>query len=251
MSRNWINYLFAGRRHISKYHGDNDTVYYKVDNDAKAAIGNYYKGRMYFYRDDYDNDIQSLKDSMIDAARKYGSRLFILDNLTTINLGGDEESKYTKQTELVNWLIQFSLKYNVATVLICHPRKMQEYTDNVGMYDIGGSSNLINLAHRALSLKRVTKKEKEGTPKRNGKGWEKPPIKYDVIVSVIKDRMRGKSGFEWGLYYDIPSRRFFSTPEEFDRQYAWDKTRYTDTLEYPIKAEEDEVLGVPIMEGGG
>ena len=251
MSRNWINYLFAGRRHISKYHGDNDTVYYKVDSDAKAAIGNYYKGRMYFYRDDYDNDVQSLKDSMVDAARKYGSRLFILDNLTTINLGGDEESKYTKQTELVNWLIQFSLKYNVATVLICHPRKMQEYTDSVGMYDIGGSSNLINLAHRALSLKRVTKKEKEGTPKRNGKGWEKPPIKYDVIVSVIKDRMRGKSGFEWGLYYDIPSRRFFSTPEEFDRQYAWDKTRYTDTLEYPIKAEEDEVLGAPIMEGGG
>ena len=206
---------------------------------------------MYFYRDDYDNDVQSLKDSMVDAARKYGSRLFILDNLTTINLGGDEESKYTKQTELVNWLIQFSLKYNVATVLICHPRKMQEYTDSVGMYDIGGSSNLINLAHRALSLKRVTKKEKEGTPKRNGKGWEKPPIKYDVIVSVIKDRMRGKSGFEWGLYYDIPSRRFFSTPEEFDRQYAWDKTRYTDVLEYPIKAEEDEVLGAPIMEGSG
>ena len=57
-------------------------------------------------------------------------------------------------------------------------------------------------------------------------------------------------GLSGGLYYDIPSRRFFSTPEEFDRQYAWDKTRYTDTLEYPIKAEEDEVLGAPIIEGG-
>ena len=250
MSRNWINYLFAGRRHISQYHGENDTVYYKVNADAKKAIGDYYRGRMFFYRDDYDNNVQSIKESMIDAARKYGSKLFILDNLTTINLGGDEDSKYTKQTELVNWLIQFGLQYNVATILICHPRKMQEHTENVGMYDIGGSSNLVNLAHRAIGLKRVTKKERDGTPKKNGKGWEKFPIKADVVVSVIKDRMRGKSGFEWNLWYDVPSRRFFSTPSEFDKQYAWDKRKYTDTLEYPIKDEDIEVLGEIINNAG-
>ena len=147
-----------------------------------------------------------------------------------------------KQTEFVQWLIQFSMKYNVATVLVCHPRKLQPGVTNVGMYDISGTSNIINLAHRAFGLKRVTKAEKEGVRKLDNSGWKVKPVKYDVRFEIIKDRLRGKSNLEVGLYYDVPSRRFFTTSEEYEHQYLWDKNVYKDHLPYPI-TNDSEVFG--------
>ena len=117
------------------------------------------------YRDQYSNQVEDIQNSMVDAVRKYGSKLFIIDNLMTVDLGANEQNTNAKQTEFVNWLIQFSMKYNVATVLVAHPRKLQPGASNVGMYDISGTSNIINLAHRAFGLKRVTAKEQEGVRK--------------------------------------------------------------------------------------
>lgn len=77
------------------------------------------------YRDQFSNKLQDLQTSMEDSARKYGSKLFIIDNLMTVDLDATSESMNEKQTEFVQWLIQFAMKYNVATVLVCHPRKLQ------------------------------------------------------------------------------------------------------------------------------
>lgn len=249
MSKNWINFIFAGRRNLRQYIGENDSVYYKVEPKAKQEISSYYKKRMFFYRDDQPNDVESIKTSMVDAARKYGAKFFILDNLTTINLGGDYNGQNTKQTEFISWLIQFSMQYSVATVLVCHPRKSIIGNDSVDLNDVSGSSNITNLAHRAIGLKRVTKKERQGVPKKNGRGWEQEPIKYDVVLNVFKDRMRGRAGFEYGLYYDPASRRFYSSPEEYEHNYNWDKNVYKEHLKYPIIDETNEVFGCIQEEG--
>lgn len=244
MSKNWLLYLMAGNRHLNKYKNKNGSVYWSVRPDARKAINKYYKERLVIYRDDYPNDIESLKTSMIDSARKYGCKLFIIDNMTTVDLQANDSNKYEKQTEFVNWLIQFSMKYNVCTILVNHPRKLQEGdSSNVGIYDLSGSANIANLAHRAIGLKRVSPKEKNGELSWDGKGWKKRPCKYDVVVHVIKDRMRGRANLDCGLFYDEKSRRFFSNPEEYDKKYAWDKNTYTDILDYPIIDEEEEVIG--------
>lgn len=244
MTKNWFNYIFAGRRNIKEYKTNNGTEYFKVSPEAKRKINEFYRGRWFVYRDDHNNKLELLIDSMTDVARKYGVKLFLLDNLMTIDIGGTESDELRKQTEAINKLIQFATTYNVAVILVAHPRKLEKGATEVGMYDISGTSNIANLAHRTIGLKRVSQKEKKGEPKRNGKGWETPPCKYDMMFSIIKDRLRGRSNFHYGLYYDIPTRRFFSTPEEFGHNYKWDNTQYTDQLEYPIKDDEDEVYGV-------
>ena len=193
------------------------------------------------YRDEYPNTVEDIKTSMKDSVRKYGSKLCIIDNLMTVDLGADSNNINEKQTEFVNWLIQFAMKYNVSVVLVCHPRKLQTGVTNVGMYDISGSSNIINLAHRAFGLRRVTPKEKEGVPKQDGSGWKVKPIQYDVIFEVIKDRMRGMANLELGLHYDVPSRRFYTNPEEYDFKFGWDNRRYTSKLPYPM--DDSEVFG--------
>ena len=244
MTKNWFNYIFSGRRNIRQYNDANGAVYYKVTSEAKKEINDYYRGRWFVCRDDYSAKIDDLIQSMEDVVRKYGVKLLILDNLMTIDMDVTENNELRKQTEVINKIIAFATKYNVAVILVAHPRKLSN-TSEVGMYDISGTSNIINLAHRTIGLRRVTSKEKEGEQNRNGKGWRVEPDPYDVAFSVIKDRIRGRAGFRYGLYYDIPSRRFYSTEEEFGYNYAWDKKEYTDALVYPdhSKKEEEEVFG--------
>lgn len=243
MTKNWINYLFAGPRNVNQYSSENGTIYYRVTQSAKQAINEKYRGLCHLYRDDFDNDVEALQTSMTDAARKYGCKLFIIDNLMTVNLHAGDENKYEKQTDFVNWLIHFSAKFNVCTILVCHPRKLQFGQEDLEMYDVAGSSNLVNLAHRGFGLKRIRQKEKEGRRNRKGDGWETPPYPYDVKLTVLKDRMRGRANFELGLYYDEKSRRFFSNPEEYDRRYSWDTKQYDQPIPYPVVDQTDEVYG--------
>lgn len=243
MTKNWVNYLLAGPRNVNEYTNEKGAPYYKVKTEAKKSINNAYRGQFYLYRDDYSNAVEDIQASMTDSARKYGSKLFLVDNLMTVDLHATDSDKYDKQTEFVNWLIQFSAKYDVCTILVVHPHKLQFGQTDMEMYDIGGSANIVNLAHRGFGLKRIKDKEKEGTRNKNGDGWAVPPYPYDVKITTLKDRFTGHTGYELGMYYDRKSRRFFTNPDEYGRQYHWDTNTYTDVLPYPISDNEEEVLG--------
>jgi len=161
----------------------------------------------------------------------------------TIDMGATEDNEFLKQTEVIKRLIGFAVKFNVSVVLVAHPRKMPVGTE-VSMYDISGTANIANLAHRTIGLARVTKEQKNGIPNKNGKGWQKKPNPYDVTFSVIKDRMLGKMGYQCGLYYDNPSRRFYTNRKEFEYNYSWDRKQYTTSLPYPHENDEaSEVFG--------
>ena len=54
------------------------------------------------------------------------------------------EEELRSQTQTIKKLIEFAKKYQVAVILVCHPRKMDAST-NVGIYDIAGTSNIVNL----------------------------------------------------------------------------------------------------------
>ena len=240
MAKNWFNYIFAGRRHLVQFDTCNGDAGYKVSREAKDGINNRYRGKWYIHRDDYEKDLDHLIISMTDVVRKYGVKLLVLDNMMTID-AGDGENELREQTQTIKKLIDFATKYYVSVILVCHPRKLNAGA-SVGLYDFIGSSNIINLAHRALSLSRVMQEEKDGTAP-GMSGARKAMAKYDVVLHINKDRFLGRSDINVGLYYDRPSRRFFTSPEEYDRQYSWDTNGYAEPLPYPIADEEKEVYG--------
>lgn len=223
MSKNWMLHMLAGRRWHDEMQDKSGGVYYKVPKDIQDEISAHYDGSLYFYKDDYPNDAKSILTSMVDSARRYGCKFFLLDNLMTISLGGSDENKNERQTEFVNELIAFATKYQVVVVLVCHPNKQSDVMQNVGMYQISGTSNIINLSHRALGLRRVTKREKEGYVEGRK---EYPPVDHDVVVSIIKDRFGGRVQTEYKMYYDEVDRRFYSNDEEYGRDYGWDSRSY-------------------------
>lgn len=246
MSRNWFLSILASPYNAVQCENSSSDNYYIVPQDVKKEISDYYRGRITLYRDDYDNDFETIIDSMINCRRKYGCKLFIIDNLMTVDLKGDDNNKNERQTMFCNRLIQFAIKYDCCVVLVAHPRKMLDPNANVGLYDVAGSSNLQNLAHRTIALRRVSDEEKQGIPSRNGNGWQKPPNPYNAMISVVKDRMRGKAGLQVGIYYDIKSRRFYTNKEEYYHQYGWQKHSnicLNPNVKYPPSEEEEKAFG--------
>lgn len=245
VEKSWFNYIFAGPRNITDAISRRGNPYKKISTTTLAEINKTYKGRWHIYRDDYDNTLDKLIASMTDIVRKYGARCLILDNFMCIDTETSEE-ELRSQTDTIKKLIEFAKKYQVAVILVCHPRKMDAGT-NVGIYDIAGTSNIVNLAHRTIGLRRVTDAERENAAKYSEK--RRQLLKYDVIVTIVKDRMFGRQNIDVGLYYDPASRRFFSDMDEYDRRFSWDKKEYKEPLPLPPqllaeeRASEDEAFG--------
>ncbi len=224
MSANWFNTIIAGRRNMEERETKDGRKYYVVPFTIQKKMQSFYNKKLLIYKDDEPNDVDSVLRSAEECVRKYGAKLIVLDNLMMLDLHCAESDKNTAQTNLVNALIKFASKYNVAVVLIAHPRKTQDTNSDIEMYDISGSSNIINLAMRSIGLRRVSKKEKEDPKSKWGR--------YDVVLTVMKDRLLGKADFQMGLWYDLVSRRFYTDYKEYDAKFAWDDRVYTDKLSY-------------------
>lgn len=230
-SKNWINYILAGQRNVREYNF-NGTPYWKVTQEAQRQINTYYRGKLFIYKDGYDHKASSILKAMEDTTRKYGCKLHIIDNLTAVNLENTDQNKYQKQEEFITQLIDFAKKFNVAVVIVVHPHKI-DIPRRLTKMDIQGISAIIDLAHRILSLYRVTSADKKGIPKKNGDGWYQEPLTFDVVCDILKDRMLGYEGSSTGLYYDKPSRRFFTDESSLDRRYKWDVAEARGPLPFP------------------
>lgn len=237
MTRDWFEPILAGPRHMKAYQSRKGDTYYRVDNAVLSKINSRYKGMCYLYRDDHEGSLTLLMKSMEEVVRRYGAKFIIMDNMSVIDTSNPDE-ELLEQKEIVKRLLTFARKYNVAILLVAHPRKMQTGA-KVSLYDVAGSSVIVNLAHRSLALKRVTDDERS----RNAQfSSVKPELRqYDVVFTINKDRMRGRSNIDIGLYYDKASRRFYTSKEELDRQYSWDTGTYTQELPYE-KPDDSEVF---------
>ena len=83
----------------------------------------------------------SLIDSIINVfsvcAKRYGCKLFLVDNLMTISCGLEEEIKM--QAKITAALKAFAVKYKAHVMLVAHPRKIQQgmkFTND----DVSGNS---------------------------------------------------------------------------------------------------------------
>lgn len=223
--KSWVDFVHAGQRGLQAYQSPvNSNIYYTIRPDVFRKINATYKGKLFFYRDGFDHKVSHLLQTAESVVRINGVKTLIFDNMTSVDLENNDNDKYIRQEEFIRNVIEFSKRWQVCCVVVLHPRKMQA-VQRMGLYDLQGVTAAVNLAHRVLSLYRVTKREKEGEMGRGGE-WYRKPIPYDVMIDVLKDRFGSAAGKEIGLYYDVPSKRFFDSVQSLDHRYDWDDADY-------------------------
>ncbi len=234
--KKWIELQLAGRRHIQV---ENRHIR-KIKPEIRKQIRDWYRGRIYVYDNDKDFTATSILNKMEELARKKGVKIFVLDNLMMIDLECNNENIWQKQKEFVVKLVNFAHKFNVLVHLVAHPRKV-ETIRRLTKLDVGGSGDITNLAHYVMSIHRVTPKEKEGVKNKKGE-YVVQPVEYDCIIDLFKNRITGTQDKELGVYFDSSSYRLWSTKEELDKVFKWDKNKYNDNLPDPREENLPEFM---------
>ena len=198
----WINLQAAGSDYIGlKYDPVRDIRVPYVPYAVQERLLDYYRDRFYLF-DNQEifeaNQSESILKVFQLAARRYGCKLFLADNLMTALSDSDEETK--AQGKFANALKKFATRYHVHVLLVAHPRKVK-VGEKLGQDDIGGSSATIRLADSAIVV-------------------ERPNLR------ILKNREGGVCKLIECCYCP-DSRRIYQADKGDLNRFSWDKTGIT------------------------
>lgn len=206
----WIMAPLAGANHTKVWNNGTGRKGFTVTYEAENAIKKYYHDSIILYtaENELDTSEGDLFSTMEVAYKKYGCDVFVVDNLMCIPVDDtSDDDKWTAQKKFIIKLMKFTNDHSVSMNLVAHPRKPQGSQKNLGIYDISGASEIANLCHRLLAVKRLDDDE-DG---------------YSLELNILKDRPSQAAGKKCKLFYDPATRRIYSDQAEFAHQYKWEK----------------------------
>lgn len=194
----WLLQTLANEEQFAEYTAKDGHKYKKVTIQAKEKIVQDVKDRFFLYDSD-DYRIEAIIEKMTILAKRYGVRVFIIDNLMTLE--SSLKDKYEAETDTVKKLKNFAKKYNAIVHLVAHPRKSMN--ENISKDDVSGSANITNLADYVTVIERNFDKDKE----------------YDASLNILKNRHTGVN-VEMKLKFSIERKRFYSPSlNELSKRY--------------------------------
>ena len=225
--RNWTIKCRAGQYWLEKVIRDGFTSY-QIKPEAIKMMDEYYRDKLLFFKDTYDATPEALFQSLESCVRKYGVRMAVIDNLSSVNLGAFGDHYWDSQNQFIRDCIATAKRLDIVMWIVLHPKKMVEFNRAPDLYDLSGSVSAANLAHRVFSLYRV--KEEDKQPDKNGN--RKPYTDCSVQLHIIKDRFTSALGRIYPLCYDPSSRRFYDNLDTLKKNYSWDKKQHSEPLPF-------------------
>ena len=205
----WLLQTLANEDQFAEYTAKDGHKYKKVTIQSKEKIVNDMKDRFFLYDSD-DYRIEAIIEKMTILAKRYGVRVFVIDNLMTIE--SSLKDKYEAETDIVKKLKNFAKKYNALVHLVAHPRKSMN--DEIEKDDVAGSANITNLADYVTTISRAKDEE----------------VEYDAILKILKNRHTGVNVGK-RLMFNIERKRFYSseTEKELNKRYLdlWEEVQGT------------------------
>lgn len=210
--KTWIQMVIAGKSYLRRSQYGN---FWYVPNDISEQIDTWLDGRFFLYNNKYSNKWEQIFGDMKELLN-IGVRVFVLDNLMSMDIDIFDGDTNKKQKTLVQELCQFAKDNKVHIMLVAHPRKSNAF---LRKNDISGSANITDAVDNVFIIHRVNTdflrlgKEVYGTTIDTYK-------KYGNVIEVCKNRMMGAQDLLCGMYYETESRRFKNEPDE-EIIYGW------------------------------
>lgn len=178
-------------RAIKEWHKDR---FYLYDRSAKETAGN----------------LDKFFEIMELAAKRFGCKLFIVDNLMAI-LEENADSLYSDQANFIQRCKDFAVANWVHVVLLTHPNKekgelQNAYKGNLEKTDISGSNNIPNKADNIIMVERNWGEDRD----------------WDSIITSHKDRESGQRKVML-FYFSPETLRFYNDRTSEKRTFGWER----------------------------
>ena len=217
--KNWLDLQIAGANHICTVRNEyNDEEYYLTDGCIKKINAWYYDKAFIFDNSAVsDDEYEGLIKVMVDAICRYDIKLVCIDNLMTAMDSDPNTDIYRQQSAFVKKLEKMAQQYDVAIILVAHPKKTNAAFDND---TVSGSSDITNAVSFVFNYQRASDGDK-----------------CDSYLMITKNRMNGKlltGDNAIPLYYSEKSKRISENPNEAKEYGCFRGSEKHDDLEWDI-----------------
>lgn len=192
--KEWLLRTLANEEHLVEYTARSNKTYKRVSIEARRKIVDKIKDKVFLYDSD-DYSIDAILTRMKQLATRFGVRVFVIDNLMTVEAQGNDE--FAQQAVIIKQLKNFAKKYNVMVHLVAHPRKNNN--QDVSKEDVAGSAKITNLADYVTVIERNFDETKD----------------HDAKLSIVKNRHTGVNTSTL-LRFDMDRKRFYSSGEKIE-----------------------------------
>ena len=202
--KNWLDLQIAGNKQISTRQNEYGDYEYYLTAETVKTINKWYYDKAFIFDNSAvsDNEYEGLLKVIVDSICRYDIKLVCIDNLMTAMDCDVNTDLYRQQSSFVKNLEKMAQQYDVAIILVAHPKKTQGDFDND---TVSGSSDITNAVSFVFNYQRA----KDGA-------------EYDSELMITKNRLNGKiltGENSIKLYYSEKSKRVISNLYE-DKEYS-------------------------------
>lgn len=182
--KNWIDLQIAGSDNIITARNEYGEETYNLKNEVVEKINKWYQDKAFIFdntvstedlmRDDYSDG--SLLGTIRKAICRYGIKLVLIDNLMTaldVDISAD---LYKAQSKFIKSVKVMAQKYNVAVILIAHPKKEQDGKE-LDNDSVSGSSDITNAVDVVMTYSSNNESDSDI---------------YQSLLGITKNRLTGK-----------------------------------------------------------
>ena len=202
--KNWLDLQIAGAENIAtrqNEYGDNE---YYLTEEIVNKINRWYYDKAFIFDNSAVNDdeYEGILKVITDSICRYDIKLVCIDNLMTAMDCDVNSDLYRQQSQFVKNLEKMAQQYDVAIILVAHPKKSNTDFDND---TVSGSSDITNAVSFVFNYERA----KDGE-------------EYDSRLMITKNRLNGKlltGDNAIKLYYSEKSKRILTNVYD-QKQYS-------------------------------
>lgn len=177
---------------------------------AKSEVLDYLEGRMWLVNARGRERATRTLEVFRYAARRYGVRMFVIDNLSKCGIADDD---LQAQKDFIDQLSEFAREMDVIVLLVMHMTKGDE-SRPAGKMQARGTGQITDLVDSMLIVWR--NKPKEAAQKVGNTDKDNEP---DCKVICEKQR-NGESEPMWAFWFHQASHQFVESPQMFARRYG-------------------------------
>ena len=174
----------------------------KVTDEGVLQINKWLKNKLFLFSKNAQADETNISTVIEYLAVKKDVKLFVLDNLMTIECSGSD--KYEKQINVIKSLKNLAKHYNIVIILVAHSNNNSIQRREPHVFDISGASEIANLSDYILNATRDNDRDNETT------------------ILLLKNRITGLIKKHLQLKFSPDRKRFYTDSKlELERDYGY------------------------------